>query len=82
MQDREETSSQKRSDAGPDTPISGSTTAGISSSDRMLNSKVTGCIDGTIHHPDNTFSIDWTLAANRPDTGLQRSIEYREVLEQ
>ena len=29
----------------------------------------------------NTFSIDRTLATNRPNAELQRSIEYREVLE-
>ena len=36
---------------------------------------------GTIHHPDNTLSTDQTLAANRPDVGLQCPIEYREVPE-
>ena len=42
---------------------------------------MTGRADGIVHHPGNTFSIDRTLAANRPDAGLQRPIEYRKVLE-
>ena len=46
----------------------------------MLNSKVTGRTDGTVLHLGNTFSIDRTLAANRPDVGQQRPIEYREVI--
>ena len=37
--------------------------------------------DGTVHHPGNTFSIDRTLAANRPDAEQQCPIEYREVPE-
>ena len=42
---------------------------------------MTGRTDGTIHHPGNTFSIDRTLAANRPDAEQQRPIEYRDVPE-
>ena len=37
--------------------------------------------DGTVHHPGNTFSIDRTLVANRPDAEQQRPIEYKEVPE-
>jgi len=65
----------------PDAPINDSATAGINNSDSTLNSKVTGRTDGTVHHLGNTFSIDRTLAANRPDVEQQRSIEYREVPE-
>ena len=42
---------------------------------------MTGRTDGTVHQSGNTFNIDMTLAANRPDAGQQRPIEYREVLE-
>ena len=48
----------------------GSATAAVSSSDRTLNSNVTGRTDGTVHRPSNTFSTDRTLVANRPDVGL------------
>ena len=42
---------------------------------------MTGRTDGTVHHPGNTFSIDRTLVANRPDIEQQRPIKYRKVLE-
>jgi len=51
----------------------GSATVGVSSSDRTLNSKVTGRTDGTVHHPGNTFSTDRTLVANRLDAGTVAS---------
>jgi len=62
-------------------PIKCAATEGVSSSDRTLNSKVTGRTDGTVYHPDNRLSTDRTLAANRPDAEQQCPIEYREVLE-
>ena len=42
---------------------------------------MTGRTDSTVHHSGNTFSIDRTLATNRPDAEQQRPIEYIKVPE-
>ena len=52
----------------------GSATAGVSSSERMLNNKVPDAMMVLFIITGNTFSTNRTLAANRPNAGLQRLI--------